>query len=122
MALEKHKLPGTDRPALERGTSKLGRRVFVTVPRSSVRANRSCLRGLRNPLTQSDNLLCSDCSRSHTFVLELFRESAPLIQTRLQAHPELTADDLNRIRRVFIWRSSKIGLVRPPQADVTVHA
>ena len=76
-----------------------------------------------NPLTQSANLLCAECSRAHTFVLELFRESAPLVQTRLQSHPELTADDLNHIRRVFIWRSSKIGLLNlQPQTDVTVHA
>jgi len=71
---------------------------------------------------ESNHLLCADCSRAHAFVLELFRESAPLVQSRLQADPELTADDLNRIRRVFMWRSGKIGLVEsPPQADVAVR-
>jgi hypothetical protein len=73
-------------------------------------------------LAESDRLLCVDCARAFTFVLELLRESAPLIQSRMEAHPELTADDLDRIREVFKWRSGKIGLGKPqPQADV-VHA
>ena len=75
------------------------------------------------PLAESDHLLCVDCSRAFAFVLELLRESAPLVQSRLEAHPELTGDDLNRIREVFNWRSSKIGLGKPqPQVDVTAHA
>ena len=74
------------------------------------------------PLIESDRLLCSDCSRAFTFVMELLRESAPLVQSRLQAHPELTSDDLKRIREVFNWRSGKIGLGKPqPQVDVAAH-
>jgi hypothetical protein len=65
------------------------------------------------PLTQSDRLLCTDCSRAFTFVMELLRESAPLVQSRLEDHPELTVDDLKRIRDVFNWRSGKIGLRKP---------
>lgn len=70
-------------------------------------------------LAESDRLLCVDCARAFTFVLELLHESAPLTQSRMEAHPELTADDLDRIREVFKWRSGKIGLGKPqPRADV----
>jgi hypothetical protein len=65
------------------------------------------------PLVETDYLLCSDCSRAFTIVLDLLRESAPLVQGWLDAHPELTAEDLNRIKQVFTWRSSRMGLRRP---------
>lgn len=75
------------------------------------------------PLAESDHLLCVDCSRAFAFVLELVRESAPLVKSHLQAHPELTGDDLTRIREVFKWRSTKIGPRRPqPKVDVPVSA
>jgi hypothetical protein len=75
------------------------------------------------PLAESDHLLCADCSRASAFVLELVRESAPLVQSRLQAHPGLTGDDLTRILEVFKWRSTKIGPRRPqPKVDVPVSA
>jgi hypothetical protein len=72
------------------------------------------------PLIETDYLLCSDCSRAFTIVLDLLRESAPLVQGWLDAHPEPTAEDLNRIKQVFMWRSSRMGL-RKPQARVGVH-
>ena len=65
------------------------------------------------PLVETDYLLCSDCSRAFTIVLDLLRESAPLVQERLDAHPELTTEDLNRIKQVFNWRSGRMGLGRP---------
>ena len=75
-----------------------------------------------NPLTESDHILCADCSRARVLVLELLRESAPLVQSRLQELPELAADDLNRIGEVFKWRSRKMGLtVSQLQADVAVR-
>jgi hypothetical protein len=71
------------------------------------------------PLVETDYLLCSDCSRAFTIVLDLLQESAPLVQGWLDAHPELTAEDLNRIKQVFTWRSSRMGL-RKPGAKVGV--
>jgi hypothetical protein len=71
------------------------------------------------PLIETDYLLCSDCSRAFTIVLDLLRESAPLVEGWLDAHPELTAEDLNRIKQVFTWRSSRMGL-RKPEASVGV--
>jgi hypothetical protein len=71
------------------------------------------------PLVETDYLLCSDCSRAFTIVLDLLRESAPLVQGWLDAHPELTTEDLNRIKQVFTWRSSRMGL-RKPEARVGV--
>lgn len=73
------------------------------------------------PLMETDYLLCSDCSRAFAIVLDLIRESAPLVQSYLDAHPELTAEDLDRIRGVFVWRSSRMGAERPKaRVDVTV--
>jgi len=72
------------------------------------------------PLVETDYLLCSDCSRAYTIVLDLLRESAPLLQTWLNGHPEVTAEDLNRIRGVFVWRSSRLGLGKPKaKVDIT---
>jgi hypothetical protein len=73
------------------------------------------------PLVEAEYLLCSDCSRALTIVLDLLRESAPLVQSWLDAHPELAPEDLNRIREVFTWRSSRMGPGKPKaQAQVTV--
>jgi hypothetical protein len=73
------------------------------------------------PLVEADYLLCSDCSRAFTIVLDLLQESAPLVQGRLDSHPELTVEDLNRVKQVFTWRSSRMGL-RKPEAKVGVTA
>jgi hypothetical protein len=62
------------------------------------------------PLKGTDSLLCADCSRAFMIVLELLRESKTLDQDWLDQHPELTSDDLNRVREVFKWRNKKIGL------------
>ena len=69
------------------------------------------------PLVETDYLLCSDCSRAFTILLDLLRESAPLMQGWVDTHPELTDEDLNRIKQVFTWRSSRMGL-RGPEAGV----
>jgi hypothetical protein len=71
------------------------------------------------PLVETDYLLCSDCSRAFTIVLDLLQESAPLVQGWLDTHLELTAEDLNRIKQVFMWRSGRMGL-RGPEAKVGV--
>lgn len=72
------------------------------------------------PLVETGSLLCSDCSRAFAIVLDLLRESAPLVQSWLDAHPKLTAEDLSRIREVFTWRS-RMGLGKPKaQVDITV--
>jgi len=42
------------------------------------------------PLVETDYLLCSDCFRALTIVLDLLRESAPLVRSWLDAHTELT--------------------------------
>jgi hypothetical protein len=74
------------------------------------------------PLTETDYLLCADCSRAFTIVLELLRESKPMIQNWLDAHPELTTDDLNRASEVFKWRNRKIGLGKEnPEITVAPH-
>ena len=76
-----------------------------------------------SPLTETDHLLCSDCSRAFAIVLDLIRESAPLVQSYLDAHPELTAEDLSRIREVFTWRNSRMGPGKPKaRVDVTVSS
>jgi hypothetical protein len=71
------------------------------------------------PLAEKDYLLCADCSRAFTIVLELLRESKPIDQGWLDAHPELTTDDLNRVNEVFKWRNKKIGLGKM-NSEITV--
>ncbi len=63
-------------------------------------------------VAKKGDLLCQDCSAAFTIVLEL-----------LAHHPELAADDLERIKEVFEWRMEKIGPLRPkpPQPEVTVE-
>lgn len=65
------------------------------------------------PLAETDYLLCADCSRAFTIVLKLLRESSPTMQSSLETRPELTADDLNRVKEVFKWQSARIGLREP---------
>jgi hypothetical protein len=75
-----------------------------------------------NPLAETDYLLCADCSRAFTIVLELLRESKPIIENWLNTHPELTTDDLNRANEVLKWRSKKIGLGKEnPEITVAPH-
>jgi hypothetical protein len=62
------------------------------------------------PLTQSDYLLCADCSRVLTIVLELLRESKPITQESLSSHPDLPADEINRAAEILKWRNRKLGL------------
>jgi hypothetical protein len=47
-------------------------------------------------LARRDDILCPDCSRAFTLLLELLR-----------GHPELAGEDLARIRQVFEWRMHK---------------
>jgi len=90
------------------------------LPREQIRARTTC-EVCAKPLVEVDQLLCSDCSRAFTIVLDLLRESAPLVQSWLDARPELAAEDLDRIREVFTWRSSRMGPGKPKaQVDVTV--
>jgi len=53
-----------------------------------------------------DDLLCSDCSRAFTLMLEL-----------LHGHPEVDVEDLDRIRDLFQWRMRKKGLL-PSRPEV----
>lgn len=48
---------------------------------------------------EADDLLCENCSRAFTLMLELLR-----------SHPELTAEDLGRIKEVFDWRMNRLGM------------
>jgi len=43
-----------------------------------------------------DDLLCGDCSRAFTLMLEL-----------LHGHPEVDLEDLDRVRDIFEWRMRK---------------
>ena len=71
------------------------------------------------PLAETDYLLCADCSRAFTIVLELLSESKPVTQNWLNTHPELTSDDLNRANEVFKWRNKKMGLGKA-NSEITV--
>lgn len=62
------------------------------------------------PLPEKNYLLCPDCTRAFTIVLEVLREPKPIIESYSKAHPELTPDDLNRMSEVFKWRNKKLGL------------
>jgi len=53
-----------------------------------------------------DDLLCGDCSRAFTLMLEL-----------LHGRPEVDVQDLDRIRDVFQWRMRKKGLL-PSRPEV----
>ena len=95
--------------------------VSVTSPGLPREQTKAACEVCAKPLMETDHLLCSDCSRAFTIVLDLIRESAPLVQSYLDAHPELTAEDLDRMRGVFAWRSRRMGLEKPKaRVDVTV--
>jgi hypothetical protein len=65
-----------------------------------------------NALERNEDLLCGDCSRAFTLMLELMR-----------GHPEVNAEDLARMKDVFEWRTNRLGIGKP-QSKVTleVHA
>jgi hypothetical protein len=48
---------------------------------------------------EADDLLCENCSRAFTLMLELLR-----------SHPELSAEDVGRIKDVFEWRMNRVGI------------
>jgi hypothetical protein len=48
--------------------------------------------------TRRDDVLCPECSYAFTLMLEL-----------LHGHPDVDIKDLERIRRVFEWRTRKLG-------------
>lgn len=50
-------------------------------------------------LAGREDLLCGDCSRAFTLMLEL-----------LHGHPEVDLEDIDRIKQVFEWRMRKKGL------------
>ena len=50
---------------------------------------------------RKEDLLCPDCSRAFVLMLEL-----------LHNHPELSAEDLRRIKDVFEWRTGKYALTK----------
>ena len=75
------------------------------------------------PLSETDCLLCPQCSRAFTIVLELLREPSPVPQNWLEMHSELTSEDLDRVGRVLKWRSRKIGLESAEfEIPVTSHS
>jgi hypothetical protein len=52
----------------------------------------------RSPARQND-ILCSDCAHYYTILRELLDE-----------HPELAANELDRLKELFQWREKKIQL------------
>jgi len=76
----------------------------------------------KKPLTEKNYLLCPECMRAFTIVLEVLREPKPIIESCSKAHPELTPDDLNRVSEVFKWRNKKLGLTeaKPQIARLSV--
>jgi hypothetical protein len=50
-------------------------------------------------VARRDDLLCGDCSRAFTLMLEV-----------LHGHPEVDVEDVDRIKQVFEWRMRKKGL------------
>lgn len=61
-------------------------------------ADQSVCEVCAKPLEKRNDLLCADCSRAFTVVLELVR-----------GHPELDLGDFDRIKDVFEWRMKKTG-------------
>jgi hypothetical protein len=62
-----------------------------------------------NALERNEDLLCGDCSRAFTLMLELMRY-----------HPEIDAKDLARIKDVFEWRTKRLE-IENPQSKVTLE-
>ena len=51
-------------------------------------------------VARRDDLLCGDCSRAFTLMLEL-----------LHGHPDIDVVDIDRIKEVYEWRMRKRGLL-----------
>jgi len=51
-------------------------------------------------VAKRDDLLCGDCSRAFTLMLEL-----------LHGHPDVDVADVDRIKEVYEWRMRKKGLL-----------
>jgi len=57
-------------------------------------------------VARRDDLLCDDCSRAFTLMLEL-----------LHGHPDIDVADVDRIKEVYEWRMRKKGL-NPAKPEV----
>ena len=57
-------------------------------------------------VARRDDLLCGDCSRAFTLMLEL-----------LHGHPDVDVADVDRIKEVYEWRMRKKGLL-PAEPEV----
>jgi hypothetical protein len=57
-------------------------------------------------VARRDDLLCDDCSRAFTLMLEL-----------LHGHPDVDVADVDRIKEVYEWRMRKKGLL-PAKPEV----
>jgi len=66
-----------------------------------VAADRSVCEVCAKAVARRGDLLCNDCSRAFTIMLEL-----------IHGHPEVHVEDLDRIKQVFEWRMRKKGLTR----------
>jgi len=55
-----------------------------------------------NALERNEDLLCGDCSRAFTLMLELMRQ-----------HPEIEAEDFARMKDVFEWRTNRLRIGQP---------
>ena len=108
MANKEDRIPAIRDSALKRRTVRDEETASLETPVDFRQIGHAC-EVCGRPLAEIGHLLCVDCSRALTFVLELLRESAPLIQSRLEAHPELTADDLDRVREVFNGAAARSG-------------
>jgi hypothetical protein len=66
-----------------------------------VATDRSVCEVCAKAVARRGDLLCNDCSRAFTIMLEL-----------IYGHPEVDVEDLDRIKQVFEWRMRKKGLTR----------
>ena len=66
-----------------------------------VAANRPVCEVCAKAVARRGDLLCNECSRAFTIMLEL-----------IHGHPEVDVEDLDRIKEVFEWRMRKKGLTR----------
>ena len=57
-------------------------------------------------VARRDDLLCGDCSRAFTLMLELLHD-----------HPDVDVVDIDRIKEVYEWRMRKKGLL-PAEPEV----
>jgi len=71
-----------------------------------VAANRPVCEVCAKAVARRGDLLCNECSRAFTIMLEL-----------IHGHPEVDVEDLDRIKGVFEWRMRKKGL-QPSRPEV----